>query len=272
MGKGLLVKDLLVMLEGIAATALAEDWDNVGLMVGDPTATVSGIMVALDPTGEVLDEAGRAGCNTIVTHHPLIFKPLRNLSLDEPEARVLCQAIQAGIAVISCHTNLDKIIGGVSDMLAARLNLERPRPLAVEPREPEESSRGFGRIGELPVPLDFSQFVALVKERLGVPLLPVAGRPPAKIVTVAVCGGSGSELAPLARQAGAQVYLSGEIKHSMARWAEQSGFCLVDAGHFATENQMVPGLAGILRQRLAAKKLPVEVLTTEDQGSPFHYY
>jgi putative NIF3 family GTP cyclohydrolase 1 type 2 len=91
-------------------------------------------------------------------------------------------------------------------------------------------------------------------------------------MTVAVCGGSGSELAPLAQKAGAQIYLTGEIKHSMARWAESVGFCLVDAGHFATENPMVDGLARILRLRLADHGSSVVVSTTKKQGSPFQNY
>lgn len=272
MGAGLSLNDLLQLLDDIASRQLAEEWDNVGLMVGDPAAEVTGIMVALDPTEEALAEAARLGCNTLITHHPLIFKPLRALRLDEPGARVLFRAAQAGVAVVSCHTNLDKMAGGVSDMLAAGLGLGATRPLVPEFHGGEEAPCGFGRVGDLPSPLPFGAFVELVKERLGLEVLPVAGQAPEKIVTVAVCSGSGSELAPLAQKAGAQVYLSGEIKHSTARWAEQAGFCVVDAGHFATENLMVPGLARILRQRLAERGISVEVSTTTSQGSPFRYF
>jgi len=272
MATGVHLKDLLVLLDGIASHDLAEDWDNVGLMVGDPAVEVTGIMVALDPTEEVMAEASRSGCNTVVTHHPLIFKPLKALRLDEPGTRILCQAVLTGMAVISCHTNLDKINGGVSDMLANGLGLGATRPLVPEIPDREGAPCGFGRVGDLPAPLDFPDFVELVKTRLGVPVLPVAGQPPEQIATVAVCGGSGSELGPLAQEAGAQVYLTGEIKHSMARWAENAGFCLIDAGHFATENQMVEGLARILRQRLADYGPSVKVLTTGQQRSPFMIY
>ena len=260
-----------LLLADIASPNLAETWDNVGLMVGDPEMEVTGIMVALDPSEAVLAEAERRGCNTIVTHHPLIFKPLKELRLDEPVAITLCRAVRSGVAVLSCHTNLDKITGGVSDMLAGALGLKATRILTPENQESQGAPCGFGRIGELPAPQPFSGFVELVKSRLHVPVLLVAGPPPEQIMTVAVCGGSGSELAPQARAAGAQVYLTGEIKHSMARWAEDAGFCLVDAGHFATENQMVAGLAGILGQRLAAHGASVEVMTSEQQGSPFAY-
>ncbi len=272
MVSGLRLKDLLALLNGIASSNLAEDWDNVGLMVGDPAAEVTGVMVALDPTEAIITEAGRGGCNTIVTHHPLIFKPLKELRLDEPGTRSLCQAIQTGMAVISCHTNLDKIAGGISDMLATGLGLGPTRVLAPEISDRGDAPCGFGRVGDLPAPLPFSGFVELVKSCLGISVLPVAGPPPDQIVTVAVCGGSGSELAPLAHAIGAQVYITGEIKHSMARWAESAGFCLIDAGHFATENVMVEGLARILRQRLVDHDSPVKVLTTKTQGSPFYNY
>jgi dinuclear metal center YbgI/SA1388 family protein len=272
MANGLKLKDLLALLEGISSRNLAEDWDNVGLMVGDPEAEVTGIMVALDPTEAVLSEADREGCNTIVTHHPLIFKPLKELRLDEPGARIICQAVRTEKAVVSCHTNLDKISGGVSDMLATGLGLGPTKPLLPDSLDREGAPCGFGRIGDLPAPLGFPGFVDLVKSRLGVSVLTVAGPHPDKIMTVAVCGGSGSELAPLAQEAGAQIYLTGEIKHSMARWAENVGFCLVDAGHFATENPMVEGLARILRLRLADHGSSVVVSTTKKQGSPFQNY
>jgi len=272
MASGLRLKDLLTLLDDIADRNLAEDWDNVGLMVGDPTAEVSGIMVALDPTAAVLTEADRSGCNTLVTHHPLIFKPLKGLRLDEPEGRVLGQVIRAGMAVVACHTNLDKIHGGVSDLLAAALGLSSARPLIPDPPDLRLQPCGLGRIGELEAPLAFSEFVELVKSRLDIAHLPVAGPSPDKITTVAVCGGSGSELAVRAREAGAQVYLTGEIKHSMARWAEEAGFCLIDAGHYATEQPVVAGLAEILRRRLADHGSAVKVLTTAAQVGPFRSY
>lgn len=251
---------------------MAESWDNVGLMVGEPGLTISAILIALDPTLEVLAEAKVKGCNTIVTHHPLIFTGMKSIRTDQPGGLILAEALNERLAIIGCHTNLDKVFGGVSDMLAAHLGLTNGRVLAPDPATSGLDKIGFGRIGELPTPLTFEDFAALVRERLDVQVVKVAGPPPAKITTVAVCGGSGSELAPAAMAGGAQIYISGEIKHSMARWAESAGFCIVDCGHFATENIMVPGLARLIRSGFAELNLAVDVLTTENQTCPFRYY
>lgn len=264
-----LVRDLITVLDKLAAPALAEEWDNVGLMVGEPGLGVSAVLVALDPTLEILAEAKRKGCNAIVTHHPLIFRGLKSVRTDQPEGRILARALIDRLAIVGCHTNLDKVAGGVNDMLAAQLGLVNSRVLLPES---ESSPIGFGRIGELPAPQSFENFVACLREKLVLPVVKVAGTPPAEIIRVAVCGGSGSDLAPEALASGAQIYLSSEIKHSTARWAESVGFCIVDGGHFATENVMVAGLAGGIRSGFAELGLAVDVLTTEHQTSPFRYY
>lgn len=266
------VRELISILDKVAEPALAESWDNTGLMVGEPDAEISGIMVALDPTLEVLAEAKRRGCNTIVTHHPLIFKGLMSVRTDHPEGRILARALQDRLVIIGCHTNLDKVSGGVNDMLAARLGLVNSRVMGQNTGLSEPGVVGFGRIGELPIPLNFPDFVAFIREKLGLQVVKVAGAPPAEITKVAVCGGSGSELAPLAMANGAHIYISAEIKHAMARWAESAGFCIVDGGHFATENVMVMGLAKLIRRGLAELNMSAEVLTTESQVSPFRYY
>lgn len=265
------VRDLITVLDKVAAPALAESWDNIGLMVGEPESEISAILIALDLTWEVLNEAKRKGCNAVVTHHPLIFTGMKAIRTDQPEGRILARALSDRLAIIACHTNLDKVPGGVSEMLAAHLGLVNSRVLVPDPAVTELSRIGFGRIGDLPAPLAFEDFTRLIREKLDLQVVKIAGPPPAEITTVAVCGGSGSELAPAAMAAGAQVYLSGEIKHSMARWAESVGFCLVDGGHFATENVMVPGLAKLIRSGLAELDLAVDVLTTESQTSPFSY-
>lgn len=266
------VRDLMTVLDKVAAPDLAESWDNIGLLVGEPESAISAILIALDLTGEVLDEARVMGCNAIVTHHPLIFTGVKAIRTDQPEGRLVARSLSDRLAIIACHTNLDKAPGGVSEMLAAQLGLVNSRVLVPAPAVTELSRIGFGRIGELPVPLTFEDFARLIREKLDLQVVKIAGPPPAEITTVAVCGGSGAELAPAAMAGGAQVYLSGEIKHSMARWAESVGFCLVDGGHFATENVMVTGLAKLVRNGFAELDLAVDVLTTECQTSPFSYY
>ncbi|MFO7607450.1 MAG: Nif3-like dinuclear metal center hexameric protein [Desulfurivibrionaceae bacterium] len=265
----IVLKDLLAVLAEIAAPALAEPWDNVGLMVGDPNREISGVLVALDASDQVFTEAQKHGCNVVLTHHPLIFKPLPAVRTDQMIGRLLARALTEGIAVVSCHTNLDKVSGGVNDALAAGLELHDCLVLAGEP----EGEIGFGRVGTLPAPLTFAEFIEMLSGVLGLEAVRVAGTPPKTLSRVAVCGGSGSELAAAAMAARAQVFVTGEVKHSTARWAEDAGFCIVDAGHFSTEKLVVPGLVAALARVGAAKGWGLEnIRPTVIEVSPFRYY
>lgn len=269
MAYSLKLKEFLTFLDGIAPFQTAENWDNVGLMIGDPIQHITGVLVALDPTLEVVEEAIDLGTNTIITHHPLFFHPLQSIRTDTPLGILLKKALSHDIALISCHTNLDVAVGGVSDALAETLDL---KDLASITSSGSESSHGFGRIGSLPSLTDGPLFLKHVADQLDLPSLPIAGRLPKSISRIAVCGGSGSELAEAAFQAGAQVYISGEIKHSIARWAEENEFCIIDAGHFATENVIVPKLVKIISTFFTEKKSRVPVLASQKQSSPLSYF
>ncbi|MCK5437788.1 MAG: Nif3-like dinuclear metal center hexameric protein [Desulfobulbaceae bacterium] len=274
------LNDLLTVLDDIAPFGLAEPWDNVGLMVGDPDQQVSGVLAALDLTEEILDEAVSAEINTIVTHHPMIFKPLSSVRTDLPTGRLLMKALGSEIAVIGCHTNLDIVSGGVNDILAAKLGLEDTKPLvskefSVRVRSDtgaEPTVSGLGRIGSFSDPVESQTFLEHLAGELNISVLRISGRLPAKVNMVAVCGGSGSDLAEIAFSMGAQVYVTGEVKHSVARWAEAVGFCIIDAGHFATENQIVPVLVSSLQSVLAERGLDVKIQATTSQQSPWHNY
>lgn len=267
------VKDLLETLDEIAAFGLAEQWDNVGLMLGEPNKSIRGILVALDPTEEVLAEAQEIGADCIITHHPLIFQPLKVIYTDQPMGRFLRQALNNDITVIGCHTNLDQAVGGVSDVLASALGIENFRPLAPGGNDLDDAAFiGFGRIGRLSEPLNSKAFVERLCTLLNLPVLRVAGQLPEKIAIVAVCGGSGSDLAEAALKGGAQVYVTGEVKHSTARWAEAAGFCVIDAGHFATENPVVGSLVEVLQDVFVKKNINIPVKQTKTQQNPFVYH
>jgi dinuclear metal center YbgI/SA1388 family protein len=268
------VKDLLKILDEIAAFGLAEQWDNVGLMLGEPNKSIKGILVALDPTEEVLAEAQEVGTDCIITHHPLIFQPLKAIYTDQPLGRFLRRALANEISVIGCHTNLDQSVGGVNDVLASSLGMQDTRPLLSAENDPAAASAaiGFGRVGRLADPLSPEAFIGYLCDFFKLPVLRVAGQLPEEIKTVAVCGGSGSDLAAAAYASGAQVYVTGEVKHSTARWAEATGFCIIDAGHFATENPVVESLAEVLQGVFAEKDINIPVLSTAKQQNPFVYH
>ncbi len=117
------LQKIITILDGIAPFSLAADWDNVGLMVGDPNQEISGILVGLDPTELLLDEALRSGANLLVTHHPAIFNPVKSIRTDQPTGSFLAKALTKNIAVIGCHTNLDVVENGVSHVLAEKIGL-----------------------------------------------------------------------------------------------------------------------------------------------------
>jgi dinuclear metal center YbgI/SA1388 family protein len=267
------VKDLLKALNEIAAFGLAEKWDNVGLMLGEENKSIKGVLVALDPTEDVLSEAQELGADCIVTHHPLIFHPLKAIYTDQPMGSFLRRALGNEISVIGCHTNLDQAVGGVNDVLANSLGMQNSKPIVPAERGPEAGpGLGFGRIGRLADPLSPEAFIGYLCDFFKLPVLRVAGRLPDEINTVAVCGGSGSDLAAAAYASGAQVYVTGEVKHSTARWAEAAGFCIIDAGHFATENPVVESLVEVLQGIFTERDINIPVTASAKQQNPFVYH
>ena len=264
----MIVHDLITVLDELAPFSLAAEWDNVGLMLGSPGQEMTGILVGLDPTEELFDEAVELGLNTIVTHHPLIFHGIKSIRTDQPDGRLIKKGLLNDLAVIACHTNLDVVADGVSDRLANILGLENIEPLS---RIGNEENCGFGRMGVLAEPLDAEIFLGRLRERIGVSVLPMAGKPPEKISKVAVCGGSGSDLGEAAFLAGADLYITAEIKHAVARWAEANHFCIIDGSHFATENIVVPGLTARLQELFSDKKKAVRIKAATKQKNPLNF-
>ncbi len=263
-----LVADIIAAIDELAPFNLAEEWDNVGLLVGSPARTSSSVMIGLDATSELLDEAREFGADTVITHHPLIFHPLSSVITDQPEGMLLEKALVNQINVISCHTNIDNAIGGVNEALADGLGLENLHPLIpfVDPAKP---GTGTGRIGQFDRGLSKNLFVERLLNVLQLSAVRVAGVLPERVEKVAVCGGSGSEYAKIAQARGADVYLTAEIKHSTGRWAEESGFCVIDGTHYGTEQPVVALLAKRLREYCKSKGWSLSVQTSKTQRPPF---
>jgi len=262
------VKDILESLNIEAPFSLAEAWDNVGLLVGDPKQEVTAVLAGLDPTNRLVDEAIALGANTIVTHHPVIFKPLQTINTAEPNGRLLQKALANHIAIIGCHTNFDSARAGVSHYLALQLGLEDLSPL-VSSSDEAGTDTGLGCIGTYPVPLRTADFLKRIFHVLNLPSVQMAGTLPTTITSVAVCGGSGSELAPIALQRGADVYLSAEIKHSTAIWAAETNFCIIDGTHYATEKPAVTLLVKKLQEAGEQKDWKIKILQTTEEHHPF---
>ena len=255
-------------LERIAPRHLAEDWDNTGLLVGSYAQKVERILVALDVDDIVVAEAIECSADMIVAHHPAIFRGMKQLRTDLPLGRRLAALLTHGIAVAAAHTNLDITRGGVNDVLAARLGLEKLSTF-ITTTQADGSAESLGRIGTLPAPVAIDDFAHSVRERLGVShvrLVRAADRP---VRRVAVVGGAGAEFIDTAVRRGADVYLTGDVKYHEAQRAAEQGMHLIDAGHFGTERPVLPVLADLLRAELAAEHGTVEILVTERQRDVF---
>ena len=255
-------------LERIAPHHLAEDWDNTGLLVGSYAQKVERILVALDVDDIVVAEAIERSADMIVAHHPAIFRGMKHLRTDLPLGRRLAALLTHGIAVAAAHTNLDITRGGVNDVLAERLGLEKLSTF-ITTAQTDGSAESLGRIGTLPAPMRIEDFAHSVCERLGVShvrLVRAADRP---VRRVAVVGGAGAEFIDTAVRRGADVYLTGDVKYHEAQRAAEQGMHLIDAGHFGTERPVLPVLADLLRAELAAEHGTVEILVTETQRDVF---
>ncbi|MCQ4044889.1 Nif3-like dinuclear metal center hexameric protein [Streptantibioticus rubrisoli] len=231
------LSDVIDALETLWPPHRAEQWDAVGLVCGDPDAEVRRVLFAVDPVQEVADEAVRIGADLLVTHHPLYLRGTTTVAATGFKGRVVHGLIKNDIALHVAHTNADRADPGVSDALAAAVGLRITGPLVPDPEDPA-GRRGLGRIGELPTPLTLAEFAAQAARALPATAtgLRVAGDPERQIRTVAVCGGSGDSLFEEVRRAGADAYLTADLRHHPASEAQQHGGpALLDAAHWATE-------------------------------------
>ena len=232
----LVLADLVRVLDDRYDPAWAEPWDAVGLVCGDPDAEVRKVLFAVDPVAKVADEALAWGADLIVTHHPLLLRPVHGVPATAPKGRLVHRLITSGVALFTAHTNADVADPGVSDALARAVGLTGPlRPLSPSADDP---ARGLGRVGELPAPTTLREFAAGAAKGLPATAsgLRVAGDPDAPVRTVAVCGGAGDSLLGAARAAGADVYLTADLRHHPASEFREAGTtALVDAAHWATE-------------------------------------
>lgn len=242
--------EVIELLERLAPTALAEDWDNVGLLAGDPARDVSAVMTCLTLTPDVAVEAVGRGAGLVVAHHPILFRPVQRLTAATSEGRMLLDLLAARIAIYSPHTGYDSAGEGINHQLAKLLDLQEPGVLRVrhEAETPEGHERplGAGRFGRLPAPLTLVEFVRLVKERLTIEAADYVGRPDARIERVAVACGSAAEFLEDAEERGCQVLLTGEARFHACLDARARGMGLVLAGHYATERPAMERLAETL--------------------------
>lgn len=289
-------------LEKLSPASCACDWDNVGLLAGDPGREVHTVYLALDATDEVIAEAAQAGAELLITHHPLIFGGIRRVSADDFVGRRVWALARENMAYIAMHTNFDVCV--MAELAAERMGLRDtvvleetgvlPPGMAGTPcgvaagaagascgatagaagnscgaaaAETAGTPCGIGRTGSLPQALTLGQCAALVKERFGAEGLRIFGDPGATVSRVSVCPGSGKSEIPLAIRQGADVLITGDIDHHSGIDAVAQGLCVIDAGHYGLEHIFVEYMAQYLR-----RNLPELTVAVREHIPPYSIY
>ena len=241
------IGDIYNFIDEFAPFKKSLDYDNVGVLIGDKSINVSKVLVALDITDKVIDEAVNLGANLIISHHPIIFKPMKKISSRSLQYNL----IKNEISVISAHTNLDLAKDGVNKCLFDALKLKDGKPLMYKKVDGEMV--GFGLRGKLDRTLSASEFAQYVKESLNCDRVRFTNLDK-KVRTVAVCGGAGGDLFICCVEKEIDAFVTGEIKHSEILESVMNGLAVVDAGHFKTENVVINPFVKLLQERFKDTK------------------
>ena len=259
------VQDFCLFVEAFAPTRLAEDWDNVGLLLGDRARTVSHVMACLTVTPESVREAVTAKVDLIVTHHPMPFRPLKRITSDTVVGRMMMQLLEHKIAVYSPHTSFDSGRHGINQRLAEGLGLTSIQPL--EPRDAEPDGLGAGRVGNVERDATLGDLANLAKQFLHLRTLRYVGSLDRPARRVAVSCGSGGEFLQRAIQVGSDVLLTGETSFHTCLEAQAQGVALLLPGHYASERFAVELLANVLQEEFSN----VNVWASREESDPIFW-
>ncbi|MEX0728792.1 MAG: Nif3-like dinuclear metal center hexameric protein [Planctomycetaceae bacterium] len=266
--------DVIDFLSRLAPLSLAETWDNVGLLIGDRSQPVQRVMTCLTLTEDVAREAVDRGVQLVVSHHPVLFRPVQRLTADNPEGRLLLTIIGAKIAVYSPHTGYDSAAEGVNRQLAERLELSDIQPLRPLP-EPHPTAatnhsdilHGGGRRGSLSPPMKLFDLLEIVKNRLGIAALQYTGDDDQPIERLGIACGSAAEFISDAVAQECQALLLGEARFHSLLEAQAAGLALILVGHYASERPAVEQLAAKIGREFAS----LDVWASEAERDPLRW-
>lgn len=253
------VSDVIKAIEAVAPLRYQDEWDNSGLQVGFPDDEVRGVLVCLDITEEIVDEAIGKGCSMIVSHHPLIFHALNQVSDATYQQRCVTKALLAGIAIYSAHTSLDNAPKGVNHKIAELIGLKKLQWL-----EPAED-HGSGLIGELTKPVGRDAFLDQLQTVFEVQCLRHSDPVGAPVKKVAICGGSGAFLMQKALEKGADCFITGEFHYH--DYFENDGMLLAELGHYQSEKCTIDLLKDIIGKAVK----DVNIISTDINTNPIRY-
>lgn len=254
-------KDIVAQLEQLAPRAYACDWDNPGLLVGWQDKEIKKILVALDATDEVVEQAVRERADLLLTHHPMIFKPLKQINDGDFISRRVLELIQHQICYFAMHTNFDVAPGCMADLAAERFDMTVEEPLEVT-GEVDGQPIGIGKIGILAQPMTVEMLAKQVKERFDLPFVMVYGidQVTEPVSRAAVSPGSGGSMISHALAKQAQVLVTGDIGHHEGIDAAANRMAVIDAGHYGLEHIFIPFMKNWLEQQFGDA---VEVMTAK---------
>jgi dinuclear metal center YbgI/SA1388 family protein len=255
--------DLLPVFEALWPEAGADEWDRVGLATGSPEQQIERVLLCVDPTLKVLQEAKQRSCQLVISHHPLLLEGVHSVAEGEPKGDILSFAITNSIAIFSAHTNADIVPGGVSDVLATKIGIRNIVPLV-----PTSGDSGHGRIGKLDEALSVIELANKINEALPATSAPirVAGDPRKKVSKVAVVGGSGASFIEDAINSGAECFVTSDLKHHVSLDAisdQANEICLIDISHFAAESLWLEPAALQLTELVPKVEFLVSAINTD---------
>lgn len=257
--------DIAAFLEDFAPRHLAEEWDNVGLLAGDPQQVVTKVMTCLTITPASAQEAIREGAELIVTHHPLPFQATKRLTTEQTPTRLLWQLVRANVAIYSPHTAFDSAGAGINQQLAEGIGLTEIEPLV--PAKNDSQGLGSGRVGNLPGPVSLQDLATRLRTFLRISGLQVVGSDDQSVQRIAVaCGSAGSFLAAAAK-AGCQTLVTGETQFHTCLEAEALGLSLLLPGHYASERFACERLAEVLQIPFPQ----LRIWASQDEADPLRW-
>jgi dinuclear metal center YbgI/SA1388 family protein len=235
-------------MEAWACPSLAEEWDNIGLLVGDPKQPIHKLMVALDASKTAVDTAVQEGFDFMVTHHPLIYNPLKRVTANDPIGHKIIQLIKNNIGLYAAHTNLDIAEGGINDILCDRLRLTQTEPLM---------ENGLGKVGLLCEPVALESLARHIKATLSLSEARFAGPACQMIQKIGICAGgaSGMRYCQAALQKNCDVYITGDFHYHTITEANELGLCLIDLSHYHSEAPILQVIADRLAEEAKKDKL-----------------
>lgn len=257
------IEQIIDIMENIAPMRLMMDFDNSGLQFGYKGKEVGRVLLALDCTDAVLDEAVQAGADMIITHHPLIFHPIKRIDDSSRVGSLLMRLVREDIALYSAHTNLDIVDGGICDQLAELFGLEDITKVDVD-----ERGEGYARVGNIK-PMPLGELAMLAKQKLRARYVRHTGDAGRVVSRVCVASGSGSSCFEKAAAIGAECVITGDVKYDPALDYPAIGMDIIDAGHFATEIIAMPELFKRLQSELDGLKYSVDVQVAKASVDPY---